>query len=169
MRTISVRFQKLNENLTKAPRGPWVTWSRANMLANWPVSAKSVEGLVQEQAALAKTIDKQQKVVRDLYRRFPVPAGSGCEVRRRDPESRSAGPVRWTGSSRGPRRERNSCGRLLRMSGCNRGVLSCLLLVFRGALGPALPGGNRSGADDHGRQLLEFSVADDGGKCFRCE
>ena len=63
---ISVRFQKLNENLTRATGtlGDLVRSEYASELARL---GKSVEGLVQEQAGIAKTIDKQQKAVRDLY------------------------------------------------------------------------------------------------------
>ena len=63
---ISVRFQKLNENLTKATGtlGDLVKSEYAGELVRL---RKSVNDLVQKQAGLAKTIGEQQKAVRSLY------------------------------------------------------------------------------------------------------
>ena len=63
---ISVRFQKLNENLTKATGtlGDLVKSEYAGELARL---GKSVNDLVRKQDALAKTVDEKQEAVRDLY------------------------------------------------------------------------------------------------------
>ena len=65
-RQINENIETLNENQNDSTRtlSNLVRVEYADELARL---GKSVEGLVQEQAALAKTVDKKQTAVRDLY------------------------------------------------------------------------------------------------------
>ncbi len=125
---ISVRFQKLNENLTRATGtlGDLVKSEYAGELARL---AKSVEGLVQEQAGIAKTIDRQQRAVRDLYDASQSLRGQDAKfagvTRNLEALGREMDGIVARPAARAEQRAN------LRMWAAI-GFLSCLLLVFGG-------------------------------------
>ena len=145
---ISARFQKLNDNLTAATGtlGDLVKSEYAGELARL---GERVKGLTRQvRPGSRKPSTSSRRKVKGLYVMLPVPEGPGCETRRRDPGSRGAGPEDGR-DRRAARGSGQSSRQNLRMVGRDRLPVMPATGVLR-PLGPARPGGNRGGADDHG-------------------